>query len=98
MITNPLITDIVSDIIKIQRQEFDKGVTDNIGASIDALALVQKLASHDRYRGHQKAFQIISEIESFNQSYNDVLKYAKPLTKFTQTGAYHIVRTAIFAK
>lgn len=97
MIVESPISGIVADIIKIQRQEFDKGNTDNIGASIDAMALIQKLASHDRYRGIATAGAILREIQEFDALY-DALKYAKPLTKFTQTGAYHIVRSAIFAK
>lgn len=82
---------LITDILKVQRQEFTKGNTDNSGASIDAMAVIKKLASHDRYRGHFAAYDILGEIAP----YEDFLKYAKPLTKFAQAGAYHTVRNAI---
>lgn len=82
---------MLSDILKVQRQEFNKGNTENSGASIDAMVVIKKLASHDRYRGHFAAYDILGEIEP----YADMLKHAKPLTKFAQAGAYHVVRNAI---
>ncbi|MGL5306616.1 MAG: hypothetical protein ACRDCE_12450 [Cetobacterium sp.] len=84
---------MIRDILKVQRQEFNKGNTENSGASIDAMVVIQKLLQHPRYRGNVKAASVLEEI-SFAK---DALKYAKPLTKFTQTGAYHTVRNVLFA-
>lgn len=87
-----ILNGIIVEVLKIQRQEFNKGNTDNSGASIDVIATVQKLVSHPRYRGYDAAVKLNAEIEL---GYGEFLKFAKPLSKFTITGAYHIVRKAI---
>lgn len=83
---------IIAEVLKIQRQEFNKGNTDNSGASIDVIAVVQKMVTHQRYRGYSKATELNEEVD---RGYAEFLKFAKPLSKFTMTGAYHIVRKAI---
>lgn len=82
---------VINNVLKTQRQEFNKGNTENSGASIDVIAVVKKLVTHPRYRGNASASALVEEISQ----YDDVLKYAKPLTKFTQAGAYHVVMQAL---
>lgn len=85
---------MTAEIIKVQRVEFNKGNTENSGASIDAMVVIQKLISHPRYRGNAAAAAVANEI---NTVFGDALKHAKPLVKQAQTIAYHVVRTALTA-
>lgn len=85
---------MVADVLKVQRIEFNKGNTENSGASIDAMVVIQKLISHPRYRGNATAVAVAAEI---NVGYGEHLKHAKPLVKQAQTIAYHVVRTALTA-
>ena len=87
---------LIDEILKVHNKEFARGTVENQGASIDAIALVHKLASHKRYTNNKKALAILIEIEAFEIEHNDVVsKYAKPLTKFAQNTAYHSVRKAL---
>lgn len=85
------LANIIADVLKVQRSEFNKGNTDNSGASIDVMNAVAKLIDHPRYRNNEIAYRLSVEINGFA----DHLKYAKPLSKFAQTSAYHIVRAAV---
>lgn len=85
---------LVDNILAAQRQEFQHCNTDNYGASIDALSVIQKLMAHKRYASNKKALAFLIEIEAFEVEH-DALKYAKPLTKYVQNGAYHSVRKAL---
>jgi hypothetical protein len=88
---------VVSEILKIQRQDFANGLTENCGASIDVIYLVHKLASHKRYTNNVKASSIATDCVIFDSENNEALKFAKPLTKRAQNSAYAMVRKAVTA-
>lgn len=94
MTQSKVLGSLVAEILKVQRVEFNKGNTDNSGASIDAMVVIQKLISHPRYRGVAQTAIVADEI---SRGYGDFLKFAKPLTKQAQTIAYHAVRRVLVA-
>lgn len=94
MVRNSNMQQLVKEILESHNKDYSNGLTENVGASIDAISLVSKLVSHKRYIGSKKASAILAEIESFEVEHN-ALKYAKPLSKFAQNTAYHSVRKAL---
>lgn len=97
MHTKTTFNKVVNEILNVQRQDFTNGLTDNCGASIDAVFLIQKLASHKRYTNNYKASTIVTECAIYDSLNNDALKFAKPLTKRAQNIAYASVRKAVIA-
>lgn len=93
MLYSKTLSNLIADVLKVQREDYNEGKTENSGASIDVMVVVHKLASHKRYAGNAKAKELVSEIDHIDA--DDVLKFAKVLTKASQTAAYHALRKAV---
>ncbi|MGL4523053.1 MAG: hypothetical protein ACRCWQ_10920 [Bacilli bacterium] len=82
---------LIDSVLKVHRSDFFNANVEHCGASIDVIAVLHKLVTHNRYRGIAKAGALMLELEA----YSDYFKYAKTLSKNAQNTAYHSLKVAV---